>query len=279
MAMKKIGIITLIIITFLSACQSNETSPKDSTDNSAIEKELNKKESIDDVPNDEAKDQASDETSEQKDNINGEQEKKEEYVNEDGIVVISDPNDIHLVVNKQRKLTDGYEPEDLVFPNVQFSFVEWNEKKHMREVSAKAMEELFAESAKQGMELVAVSGYRSYERQKAIYNYNVETQGLEHAQKYSAMPGHSEHQTGLTMDVSAATVAFSLEEDFRQTKEGEWLEKHAHEYGFIIRYPKGKEEITGYSYEPWHIRYVGKDVAKEIYEQQITLEEFFNLVP
>ena len=89
-----------------------------------------------------------------------------------------------------------------------------------------------------------------------------------------AYPGQSEHQTGLAMDVSSQSVGFTLEEDFGQAKEGIWLKDNAHKFGFIIRYGKDNTHITGYSYEPWHIRYVGKDVANEIYEKNITLEEF-----
>ena len=89
-----------------------------------------------------------------------------------------------------------------------------------------------------------------------------------------AYPGQSEHQTGLAMDVSCQSVGFTLEEDFGQTTEGIWLSENAHKFGFIIRYGKDTTNITGYSYEPWHIRYVGKDAAKEIYDLNITLEEY-----
>ena len=88
------------------------------------------------------------------------------------------------------------------------------------------------------------------------------------------MPGSSEHQTGLTIDVSAQSVSYRLDQSFGDTKEGKWLAKHCHEYGFIIRYPEGKTHITGYDYEPWHLRYVGVDTAKEITGSGLTLEEY-----
>ncbi|EAO56830.1 D-alanyl-D-alanine metallocarboxypeptidase [Bacillus thuringiensis serovar israelensis ATCC 35646] len=90
---------------------------------------------------------------------------------------------------------------------------------------------------------------------------------------FSAKPGHSEHQTGLVMDVSAKSFDNKLEQEFEQTKEGKWLAKNAHKTGFIIRYPKGKEDVTGYEYEPWHIRYVG-DIATNLFEKGLTLEEY-----
>ncbi|MDC3417296.1 M15 family metallopeptidase [Aquibacillus salsiterrae] len=204
-----------------------------------------------------------------------ETEDKPEQIEKDPILVVDNPTSVEVLVNKQRKLPDGYSPKDLVVPNVPFYFSEDDPKKKMRKEAAAALEKLFKGAEQAQLDLVAASGYRSYERQKTIYEYNVTTRGQAVADKYSARPGTSEHQTGLAMDVTTAQVAFSLEETFRQTNEGEWLEQNAHSYGFVIRYPKGKEEITGYSYEPWHIRYVGKSIATEIYDQSLTLEEYF----
>lgn len=196
-----------------------------------------------------------------------------------GVLTVSNPKEIEVVVNKQRKLPGEYVPDDLVVPDVPFSFDGWNEKKQLRKPAARALEQLFQAAGEENIELVAVSGYRSYQRQKIIYNYNVEVNGREQADQFSARPGHSEHQTGLAMDVSSASVSFSLIQDFGETAEGQWLAEHAHEFGFIIRYPEGKSHITGYAYEPWHLRYVGKEMAEEIYNKQLTLEEFFGLAP
>jgi D-alanyl-D-alanine carboxypeptidase len=147
----------------------------------------------------------------------------------------------------------------------------------MRKESAIALEKLFFLAKQDGIVLHAISGFRSEKYQQSVYRRNVETQGQLQADKVSAKPGHSEHQTGLTMDVSADSVNNTLETQFAKTAEGTWLKNNAHRAGFIIRYLKGKEHITGYSYEPWHIRYVG-EIAKDIYEKNITLEEYLNII-
>ncbi|GGC73641.1 putative carboxypeptidase YodJ [Thalassobacillus devorans] len=197
----------------------------------------------------------------------------------DEVVTVDEPHALTVVVNKSRKLPEDFEPNDLVVPDVPFPFDEFHEKKQMRLEAAEALEELFKGAKQDGVELVAASGYRSYERQKLIYEDNVKKNGEEHANQFSAKPGTSEHQTGLAMDVTSAAAAFKLDQDFIETKEGQWLADHGHEYGFIIRYPEGKSDITGYAYEPWHLRYVGKEPAAEIHQQEETLEEFFGLYP
>lgn len=119
-----------------------------------------------------------------------------------------------------------------------------------------------------GYDMSLLSGYRSYDYQKQLYESYVARDGQAAADRYSARPGTSEHQTGLAFDVA------SLEQSFGQSEAGIWLANHAHEYGFIIRYPQGKEHITGYMYEPWHIRYLGYDVANDVYASGLTLEEY-----
>lgn len=189
--------------------------------------------------------------------------------------IVTNETDMAVMVNKKRGLPDDYEPSDLTEPQVEFSFSGKSEKKLLRKEAAQALEQLFQLAAEDGIKLYGVSGYRSKATQTTIYNYNVKTQGQEEADKVSAKPGFSEHQTGLAIDVSSRSANFALEEVFGSTEEGKWLAEHAHEAGFIIRYLKGKEHITGYSYEPWHIRYVGVDMAKEIYDNGWTLEEYF----
>jgi len=149
----------------------------------------------------------------------------------------------------------------------------------MRADAAKALEELFAAAREAGYELSGVSGYRSYSRQRQIFINNILTKGKEHTLKYSAVPGASEHQTGLAMDVSCKSLGYDLDTGFSETPEGKWLAQNAHLYGYIIRYPKGKAHITGYAYEPWHVRYVGKGLAKYLYENDLTLEEYYNYTP
>lgn len=192
---------------------------------------------------------------------------------------ITDPHNVAVMVNKQFSLPEKYEPTDLVYPNVRFTFKEKIEKRKMRKEAAEALEKMFAGAEKDGVYLAGVSAYRSHKTQTAVFNRYVKKDGEEKAKTYSAVPGHSEHETGLAIDVSGSDGRCAAEDCFAGTKEAEWLAKHAPEYGFIIRYPEGKESITGYKYEPWHIRYVGTDIAKNIAERNITLEEYFNAVP
>jgi D-alanyl-D-alanine carboxypeptidase len=193
----------------------------------------------------------------------------------DGISVVANPADRAVVVNKQRALPSTYIPKDLIYPNVSFSFKEKAERRMMRIEAAKALEQLFDGAAKDGIKLVGISAYRSYATQKAVFQGNVNAQGLEEASRYSAKPGTSEHQTGLAIDVSSASANYTLEEMFGDTKEGKWLAQHAAAYGFIIRYPKRKESLTGYAFEPWHIRYVGVPIAQEVVKQNIAFEQYF----
>jgi D-alanyl-D-alanine carboxypeptidase len=194
----------------------------------------------------------------------------------DAQAVVTNSEAMTVIVNKQRSLPEGYEPDDLVEPNVPFSFDGPHEKRHMRKEAAEALEKLFAGAKADDIELRAVSGYRSYQRQVSIYNNNVKTKGQEYTDRVSSVPGHSEHQTGLAIDVSSPSVGNAIEEVFGTSKEGQWLAEHAAEYGFIIRYPKGEEAITGYVYEPWHIRYVGTDLAPDVVKSGLTLEEYFD---
>ncbi|WP_223701228.1 M15 family metallopeptidase [Sutcliffiella deserti] len=124
--------------------------------------------------------------------------------------------------------------------------------------------------------LVATYCYRSFETQQAIYQNFVDQYGEEAANRFSAKPGESEHQTGLTMDVTSESVDFALVEEFGSTKEGEWIAAHAAEFGFVLSYPEGKEDITGYIYEPWHYRYVGEEHAKFMKENDLVLKEYLN---
>lgn len=196
-----------------------------------------------------------------------------------GKYIIQNPLNILALVNKQYSLPDDYVPEDLVRPNVPFSFGNQDiEKSYMRKEAAQYLEKMFNDAKAAGIELFAVSGYRSYDRQETIFTNKASSSGIEAAAKVVAEPGFSEHQTGLAMDISARSVQFQLTEKFGETAEGKWLAENAHKYGFILRYPKGKEEITSYQYEPWHFRYVGIEAAAVIYEKELTLEEFFNLV-
>ncbi|MEM5011663.1 M15 family metallopeptidase [Niallia taxi] len=197
----------------------------------------------------------------------------------DGRNIIQNPTNTVSLVNKSFGLPDGYAPEDLIRPEVQFSFGNQDiEKSYMRKEAANSLADMFNAAKKDGVILYAVSGYRSFDRQTVLYDAEIEKVGQKKAEEAVAYPGNSEHQTGLAMDISAKSVDFLLTEDFEATKEGKWLKDNAHLYGYILRYPKGKEDITKYKFEPWHFRYVGEKSANDIYENGWTLEEYFDQV-
>ncbi|WP_294742339.1 D-alanyl-D-alanine carboxypeptidase family protein [uncultured Exiguobacterium sp.] len=182
-----------------------------------------------------------------------------------------------VVVNKKYSLPIDYKPSDLVVPNVSFSYSGVLEQSYMRAPAAKQMEKMFAAAKKEGVTLNAVSGFRSGERQKVLYNNYVARDGKAAADQYSARPGHSEHQTGLTFDISSPSVGNGLTAALGDTKEGKWIANNAAKYGFIVRYDRGFQSRTGYTYEPWHIRYVGVDVATQIKNNGQTLEEYMKV--
>lgn len=158
-----------------------------------------------------------------------------------------------LVVNKTYSVPKDYDPGKL------------------DDDALKAFEEMREAASKEDITLWIASGYRSYKTQEELYNGYIKEDGQEKTDLFSAKPGHSEHQTGLAMDLNI------IDSSFEGTQEAIWIEKHAHEYGFIIRYPKGKEDITGYKYEPWHVRYLGIDAAKKVYDSNATLEEYLGI--
>jgi D-alanyl-D-alanine carboxypeptidase len=195
------------------------------------------------------------------------------------IHVIAQPESIPVLVNKQNKLPNSYTPKDLVSTKVPFVSSATTEKRKMRSEAAEALANLFAGAKQQGVNLLGVSGYRSHSTQVNLFNYYVKIDGYEKARTYSALPGTSEHETGLSIDVTGGNGKCAAEDCFANTTEANWLQAHVANYGFIIRYPKGKDAITGYKYEPWHIRYVGKTIATEIMSKGSTLEEYYNTLP
>lgn len=156
-----------------------------------------------------------------------------------------------LIVNKKYSLPANYNPG-------------------VDQTASTALKQLQQAASTAGHNIPLISGFRSYSRQQTLYNNYVARDGQALADTYSARPGHSEHQTGLAFDVG------KLDDNYGSTPAGIWLKENCHKYGFIIRYPKGKESITGYQYEPWHIRYVGVEHATKIMNQNITLEEYLN---
>ena len=178
-----------------------------------------------------------------------------------------------LLVNKENSIDKDYKPDDL--KKIKYFMPDRDPStRYMRAESADAFHQLVDKAAEDGIELKMTTAYRSYDFQKLLFDSYVEKEGEAAANKYSAKPGQSEHQTGLAVDVSSPSVDYQLSNEYGETKEGKWIARHAHEFGFILRFPKGKEDITGYQYEPWHIRYVGLTAAKEIYNQKTTLEEY-----
>lgn len=174
-----------------------------------------------------------------------------------------------FLVNRDFALSQDYVPEDLVRPNVRTQYGNIT----MRREAAEALEELFkAAKEEQGFVLEAVSGYRSFARQKAIYNRKIQNTGsVDKAQLLVAPPGTSEHQLGLAMDIGRKSGS-GLNASFGKTKEGMWVAENAHRFGFVIRYKEEWTGITGYAYEPWHIRYVGKEHAAQLYRMDVPLE-------
>lgn len=189
---------------------------------------------------------------------------------------VQNPDKIDVLVNRKSNLPSTYVPEDLVTLSEVPTVLQNPEVNQMRKAAYEALKELFeAAMEEEGFELYARSGYRSYNTQTALYSSYVESNGQEAADKYSAKPGQSEHQTGLAIDITCGALNYTLDTTFADTDEGKWVAENAHRFGYIIRYPKDMEDITGYLYEPWHIRYLGVELATKVYESGLTLEEYF----
>ena len=195
-----------------------------------------------------------------------------EYLTEKGYTLTIKDNiayiDNNLIVNKTYSLPESYTPQN--------PYTEVTSERCQncidKEVMA-AFKLMQADASSIGLNIYISSGYRSYKYQETLYNNYTAVSGQTNADTYSARPGHSEHQTGLCFDLNTIDASFAY------TEEGKWINNNAYLYGFIIRYPEGKEDITGYMYESWHLRYIGKDLAKTLYNNGdwITLEEYYGL--
>lgn len=192
---------------------------------------------------------------------------------------LTDPASIWVVVNKNQGIPVSYVPTDLVVPDVTLRLGADQEQMQLRKIALEPLSDMFSAAQSEGVALVFGSGYRSGNLQKEFYDSYKARDGQKAADTYSARPGFSEHQTGLALDVTNPSQTCNLEVCFADTKEGAWIAKNAHKYGFIIRYPKNKQSITGYQYEPWHLRYVGTDLALQLYDSKQTMEEYFKLNP
>jgi D-alanyl-D-alanine carboxypeptidase len=181
-----------------------------------------------------------------------------------------------VLVNRENVLGKDNYIKEFKIPNVEFIANGDPNVRKMEKDSAEALERLFNAAKNDNIILLGVSGYRDYYYQEKLYNDKVDRSGKEEANKYVAQAGESEHQTGLAMDVLSDEYT-TLDEGFKNTKAYNWIVENCYKYGFIIRYPEGKEQITGYDYEPWHIRYVGNEAAEQIARKGITLEEYLNI--
>lgn len=190
---------------------------------------------------------------------------------------IDDSTSLWVVVDKLRPLKPGYVPAGLAAPAVALRLSAGSDEMKMRPDSGAALKEMFTDAKAAGSNLLIASAYRSEATQKAVHASYVAQKGAAAADTDSARAGYSEHQTGLAVDVGRTDHKCEVEACFGDTPEGKWVAQNAYKYGFIVRYPTGKQANTGYVYEPWHLRYVGKDLAKAIYDSGQTMEEFFDL--
>ncbi len=203
-------------------------------------------------------------------NASAEQETKEYVPDADSEYLI--------LVNKHNKIDEDYKPDDLVLPEYRASDRP-DGNQYLRKAAAEAFNKLAADAGKEGHTIAVTTAFRPGSFQKQLYDNYVRKDGREKADTYSARPGYSEHQTGLAADISSPGMGYELTIAFGDTEEGIWVAENCHKYGFIIRYPYDKENITGYSYEPWHLRYVGVEDAGRIYKEGVTLEEYLGQEP
>ncbi|MEI6237834.1 MAG: M15 family metallopeptidase [Candidatus Saccharibacteria bacterium] len=183
------------------------------------------------------------------------------------VLSLDQAESLTVVVNKKHQLPSNYSPPDLVsVPNGL-----------LRSDAAKAYSQISADAAANGFTINVISSYRSYQTQVSTYNGFAARDGQALADTYSARPGHSEHQTGLAVDIGISGGNCSLQSCFGDTAVGQWLAANGAKYGFIVRYPKGKDAITGYQYEPWHLRYLGTEIARAVEATGKTLDEFYTV--
>lgn len=186
------------------------------------------------------------------------------------IKTIYSPTEYDYIVNKNIKLEKTYKPLDLEAIDTNYAL----ENKYLRKEAKYQFEKMARDAKDNNLTIIAVSAFRDYNYQEKLFNNYVKNKGEYYALLCSAKAGHSEHQTGLSVDISDSTYDY---DNFEYTKEFKWVSKNAHKYGFILRYPKAKYHITGFKYEPWHYRYVGIDIASTIYQKKLTLEEYKNI--
>ncbi|MEW8993406.1 D-alanyl-D-alanine carboxypeptidase family protein [Clostridium sp.] len=199
-----------------------------------------------------------------------------EEINEVKKIINSDTTGLYTLVNRENLLSEDYMPDNLVIPNINLVSERSNEKNLVSAAMVKDLEQMFYDAQAEGMNLFLSNGFRGYESQVYIYNEEIQNKDNKHSE-YVAKPGESEHQLGLAIDITSSDMSFELNQSFENTKEGAWALENAYKYGFILRYTKTKEDITGYKYEPWHYRYVGnKTISKLCHDKGLTLEELLD---
>lgn len=190
----------------------------------------------------------------------------------------TDTSTYTMIVNKEYLLPNDYIPY-LVEPDVEIYHKGINERRYLQPIAADSLKEMFDAAEKDGCHMVLRCGFRSYTLQEQIYSWNLRTYGYYEATRYHALPGTSEHQTGLAVDLCCEATGYNNNFDFINTKEYTWLLINAHHYGWILRYPKHKSDLTGYNFEPWHFRYVGVELATYLKMNDLVLEEYYNVPP
>ncbi|MGL4589639.1 MAG: M15 family metallopeptidase [Mycoplasmatales bacterium] len=189
------------------------------------------------------------------------------------------PSSTSVLVNKQYSLPSNYRPASIVYPDLPVSSFSSNSVHTVSEVIVPALTELFAGAEQAGYPLVVYSGFRPYEMQTSLYNSYVASEGQVNADRFSARPGFSEHQTGITLDVMTKELDSVELEDMTGTPAAKWLEDNSYKFGFIIRYASDKEDVTLYKHEAWHLRYVGVEQATQMYNEHLSLEEYYFKYP
>lgn len=217
-------------------------------------------------------------------NIHNKEAKKEEKKEDENLSyeeeafrekILRNKDNLFKLVNKENKISKAYKSENLVVPKANFVGSKEEDRSKVSSLIKEDLERLFKDAKKEGLDLYISCGYRSYEEQEYLYNRALEREDSTKS-TLVAIPGASEHQLGLAVDFTTRSIGFQLENSFEDTREGQWLLDNAHKYGFVLRYIKGKEHITGYEYEPWHYRYIGDlELSKYFYENNLTLEEVY----
>lgn len=184
------------------------------------------------------------------------------------IIPITDAGSIDVICNKYYQLSNSFTPENLVSVTSGYYVNDGKEYK-LAQVALDAFIKMSDAAQKDDLNIKIISGYRTYAYQENLYNKYKANNGQAAADRFSARPGHSEHETGLAIDIN------DVSQSFENTREFVWLQQNAHLYGYILRYPDGKEATTGYMYEPWHYRFLGVDLAKKVFDSGLTYDEYY----